>query len=294
MRLLSQDFKFERALVGCATHNEVFPKGFFVGIEVELENHAKTHDAALSSGYWSVHNDGSLRNNGVEYVTIPLDGDNINKGVDLFWDKLDQKVSFSQRTSIHVHVNARQLSYQQMAGLLTAYCVVEPFLFDFVGRGRERNTFCIPITETGYPDKWLADLAKNSSAVIMNWEKYSAVNLSRFQDLGTMEFRHMHGTKDKAKVFLWLEILSCLYQYGVSNPFDRVVEKITTMHPIDFVNEIFTNRVRALFLNKDMIKLISKGHDRVFAAIVGQESTNKILENISMSSPFNEYIKRST
>lgn len=104
----------------------------------------------------------------------------------------------------------------------------------------------------------------------------------------------MHGTKDKAKVLLWLEILSCLYQYGVSYPFERVVEKITTMHPIDFVNEIFTNRVRALFLNKDMIKLISKGHDRVFAAIVGQESTNRILENVSMSSPFNEYIKRST
>ena len=207
------------------------------------------------------------------------------------WDNMPEEYSFSQRTSIHVHVNIRKLSYQQLAGLLTAYCVLEPLLFDYVGRGRQRNIFCIPVTETGYPDKWLSDIAKNSSRVFSSWEKYSAVNLTRFPDLGTVEFRQMHGTRDKGKILTWLEIISCLYQYAVAHSFETVVEKLTSKTYLEFVSEIFNPNIMGIFNKKDFNRFVKLGHNRVISAIAGANASENLLSKLDMESSFHLYCK---
>ncbi len=291
MRLLSQDFKYDNNLRSSKEHTSIFPEGFHVGIEVELENHFVPHIRALESKLWSSHTDGSLRNRGQEYVSIPVDGTNICKAVNSFWDQMPD-YSFSPRTSVHVHVNCRKLSYEQLSGLLVAYCVMEPLLFDFVGRGRQRNIFCIPVTETVYPDRWLYSLSKGNGSIFGSWEKYSAVNLSRFSELGTIEFRQMHGTNDKAKILLWLEIISCLYQYGVANPFINVLNQLDNLTPLEFSNKVFNSHVMETFSKKDCQKLITRGYERVTSAIVGANVAETLIKQLDVnSSNFSLYLK---
>lgn len=292
MRLLSQDFKYDNTLKSCKEYTPEFPEGFHVGIEVEVENYRVRHQQADASKLWSTHQDGSLRNNGVEFVSLPVDGVNILKAVNALWDNMPD-YSFSQRTSVHVHVNIRKLSYEQLAGLLAIYCVVEPLLFDFVGRGRQRNIFCIPVTETGYPDKWLMDISKGKGSVFGQWEKYSAVNLSRFAELGTIEFRQMHGTRDKEKILTWLEILSCLYQYAVAHPFEEVINKLTAAnHYSEVTDEIFSPKVKGIFVKKDFNRLVKQGFERVLSAIEGANYATELISKINVTtSPFALYLK---
>jgi len=46
------------------------------------------------------------------------------------------------------------------------------------------------------------------------WSKYSALNIIPLARLGTIEFRHMHGTKDQVLMKDWLGSISNLFKLG--------------------------------------------------------------------------------
>jgi hypothetical protein len=54
--------------------------------------------------------------------------------------------------------------------------------------------------------------------LLSKWHKYTALNLKRMIDLGTVEFRHMHGTSDPAEIDVWLHVLENLW---------KVAQKVT-------------------------------------------------------------------
>lgn len=183
-------------------------KTFICGLECEIES-IKGPAKKKISNFLSVP-DGSLRNNGIEYTTavptsreeVVLDFQALHKALDL------GNEPFSERTSTHVHVNVSNLTEKDARQMVLLYALFEEFFFAMVQPERRDNIHCVPLTETYLPSRY----AYGMQAMMAHWHKYTALNLKRMQDLGTMEFRHMHGTNNAEELNQWLHVLENLWK----------------------------------------------------------------------------------
>ena len=220
-----------------------------IGIEVEVENCPAVEDGAgnpFCAG-WDAVPDGSLRNSGIEFVTkygvrVGTSFEHIN---DLFrkMENFKKKVvapvfQFTERTSIHVHFDVRDMSMEELKSLLTLYVLFEDPLFKFAGEHRKHNVFCVPIRFIA-----MSEVAQgNLFHTIRNWKKYSALNLSRLLEMGTVEFRHMEGTSDTKRIKTWILLLASLVNYCRNIPNKRIEEEIKRLKYMSHYSE-FTEKV---------------------------------------------------
>ena len=214
-----------------------------VGIEVEVENVAHINPN-IPLCFWEIAEDGSLRNHGKEFKTyaIPLQYSQV--ALEQLFQGLNPDIDFSQRTSIHVHIDVRKLTINELLGLLFTYTVIENLLFKFVGANRRNSIFCTPITET----ELLSGLDITSIENLLNhvqnvWQKYSALNILPIQNFGTVEFRQLPGTNDIMKICVWLELLSRLKVFTYKHPLAYIIDTINQLNNnsqyYKFVESIF-------------------------------------------------------
>ena len=183
--------------------------GEVIGIEIEVENQIHRRP---SNSVWTVVEDGSLRNGGIEFISKPIGAGWAPAALHhLFTQDLDNGMCFSPRTSTHVHVNVQDLTQEQVIDLVMVYALFEKALYRFVGKSRWKNIYCTPITETNYLPL-LGDMRMN-----VPWEKYTGLNLCPISTKGTLEFRHMHGTPDVKKLCLWIDLITRLKGYVKSH-----------------------------------------------------------------------------
>lgn len=176
------------------------------GLECELEavRNPKPH------GIFVCKEDGSLRNRGYEFISSPENKQVSVKGFEelhkwiTFYDKEDP---FSSRTSTHVHMNCMALTAEEARNLVLLYALFEEFFFTMVKPERRNNIHCVALTDTHLPSIY----NKTLNYMIEHWSKYTALNLKRLTDLGTVEFRHMHGTGKTEEIEQWLSVLENLY-----------------------------------------------------------------------------------
>jgi len=178
----------------------------FVGLECEIER-LESHGDAESLG-WNVTTDGSLRNNGFEFISKPVP---VAKASEMFQGlhgtiKLIGDDPFSQRTSIHVHANCANLTAQVTRNIVLMYALYEEAFFLLCSPERRDNIHCTPLTETYLPTIYSCSL----STMISRWHKYTALNIKPLSTQGTIEFRHMHGHDDTELLDEWLTVISNL------------------------------------------------------------------------------------
>lgn len=184
-----------------------------IGIEVEVESAG--FKGEFISNVWKSEADGSLRNGGVEYITAPIQAHFAPQALkELLEMVLDEKeCCFSPRTSIHIHVNMQDVQDKQVEDIILLYSVFERLFFKFVGRGRMKNIYCVPLGDTNC----LAFMKQRElNETRSQWSKYSALNLLPISEYGTLEFRHMHGTFDVKKVTVWIRLITKLIDYVIS------------------------------------------------------------------------------
>ncbi len=115
------------------------------GVELEIEN----TDSDLAVPGMRAVEDGSLRNNGWEFVTQPMTLSNPNHCLSSFFDGRGfSDENYSERCSVHVHTNCLDLTFSQLAAICMLYQVFEGVLFNFIGNDRDKNIFCVPWSET--------------------------------------------------------------------------------------------------------------------------------------------------
>ena len=252
-----------------------------IGIEVEVEN-VMMIGPNVTRTYWANKEDGSLRNHGVEFVTpgvIPASAAGL--ALNLLKAELNPDIDFSKRTSIHVHLDVRQLTMSQLMGLLFTYVAVENLLFKFVSNNRRNNIFCVPIIETGL----LTNLRQNQkeilSAIQNYWAKYSALNLIPIQS-GSLEFRHMPGTLNTSLLLQWIDLICCLkvfaYKYDLKTIIDQISGLNSNSRYRQFVESVFGTR--CIYL--DMSNLL---HD--------MEKSVYLIKHSSFNNPFDKFIRQS-
>jgi hypothetical protein len=184
------------------------------GVELEIEN-TQNNDWVVPG--MEGKEDNSLRNNGWEYVTQPMTFSNLAYCLNLFFTKSKvTAANYSERCSIHVHTNCRDLTWEQVSTLCLLYQMLEPLFFAFVGEERDKNIFCVPWSETQLTYNVINRL-KSQPNTLKEWQKYTALNLRTLWTYGTVEWRHMAGTHDMEKILHWCRLIGCLYAYVRKN-----------------------------------------------------------------------------
>lgn len=207
---------------------------FFGGLECEIEA-IKT---PKHFGIFQCKEDGSLRNHGFEFVSQPAERDLLVKEfTDLHkWLKFyPNEDPYSSRTSTHVHVNCLCLTEAQARDFVLYGALFEELLFAMVKPERRDNIHCVPLTETHLPSIYRQTL----SQLVQQWSKYTAINLKRLPDLGTIEFRHMHGTNSVEDVSAWLKVLENMFFLCQQQPLNKKVltDRNTILGMFDYVFE---------------------------------------------------------
>lgn len=209
---------------------KVFDPTVEVGIEVEVENIGG--NIPLSTGFWQMKGDNSLRNNGAEFVSIAVKGDQLHWALsELHW-VLPQTAVYSQRTSVHVHMDMQGMTPEQIASITLVYLTVEKVLYRWVGHDRDKNIFCFPLHELPLVDTLFSRLENVATKgnVQGSETRYSGLNFTPLTTFGTLEFRQMHGTGDMGRVLTWVNLLQRIRAYALSKSKDQLIAELLQLN----------------------------------------------------------------
>ncbi|MEO6066363.1 MAG: amidoligase family protein [Gemmatimonadales bacterium] len=207
----------------------------YVGVEIELENVSLKYSSIPSS--FTRIEDGSLKLEGAEFITIPIKVCFLEEELKRLFKSLRTSYT-SSRCSVHVHLNARDLTSEELKKLLLLYCIFEKSLFHFSGN-RWDNIFCVPLYS--YPElvgKMLMGTTYEAEHLV-GWYKYFALNLSPLwggynhesaAKLGTIEFRHMEGTTNTERILTWINLIISLKIAAKKLDLTELIENIKVMN----------------------------------------------------------------
>lgn len=250
-----------------------------VGVEVEVENvrHANTNGTL-----WQSVSDDSLRDRGIEFVFAnPYFGKDIALALSQLPTILaDDTPVFSHRTSVHVHIDCRDMTRTQIVYFIMAYAIMERDLMAHFNTGREDNIFAIPLYK-GMQDVTRIGMALTSDntlrSIVASRSRYSAIGLASLEKFGSLEFRQLAGTASQDIIMSWIRVLLSLKAWALStsSPSDIIngactmpdtVIQTLTQQRITFTaaNMIAGARVAQAILNAPLLQVIGKSYtDRI-------------------------------
>lgn len=267
-----------------------------VGVELELENitYSFNYDRpetpviiSLSrdnndcepafkklKGFWKVVKDGSLRK-GTEFIFAePLSGANISEALSRMQSFLDvyrrhgKPVSLSDRTSVHVHLDVRDLNDDELMSLVLVYMLVERVIFKYINPFRSKNTYCRPLTDSSFKYSY-AVICKEADrspghfiqAIKHHCDKYSALNVLPTSSYGSVEFRHHHGTSDMSKVKEWINIILAIKRTAKGYPIKTLLDIYSNTGPTSLLTTIFKWSAieTSGFIMSDLYEEVDKG-----------------------------------
>lgn len=203
------------------------------GIEIEMEGVPEQGINFPNVGGWVPHPDGSLRN-GIEFVSngprtlAEVDGD--LTALATMFASINFVPVFSYRTSLHVHVNVRDLTWVQLVNLWTIYTVFEPVLLEMGGEERVGNVHCQSTADcTASVDRLIRcfddrmhpedvargrvfDFNRRLQTLTSRDRRYASFNFAALPNFGTIEFRSHRGTMDHKTTMSWVQTLNSMKQ----------------------------------------------------------------------------------
>jgi hypothetical protein len=244
-----------------------------VGIEIECEG---DNLQLINTDFWGSEDDGSLRgkfpNTRAEYVLKkPIVLEKVKDALVELNDKLkDSKLSFSYRTSVHVHVNVLGLTEDQLFTMIYTYFLLEDVLFNYCGNGRKANRFCLRLQDSDELSMLTLEMIHRGPvqtllALDETSIRYSAINFAALTKYGSIEFRGMRGTADVETITTWASALVSIRNFACHvdnclNVHDLFVE----MGPEKFVEHVLKDLTKSFKyskMEKDLYKNFSLAID---------------------------------
>lgn len=183
-----------------------------VGLELECEFRHQRPTHELTPNGWSRKEEGSLRYNGVEYVTRNPLKCNHNKfdRIKALTDVINQNewgiIKDSPRTSLHVHVNVQGKTPVEIWTQVTAFWLFENLLLKYCGETREGNLFCLRLKDAEALIRFAKeDLSGDLPFSMLGSDRvrYAAQNLKAISSFGSIEYRCMRGVTDPETIHVW-------------------------------------------------------------------------------------------
>lgn len=207
-----------------ATVRSIYGRGVVndcLGIELEMEG--KTPNDMYYKGkdsiYWAFKGDGSLRNNGIEAVSVKLSFVEVPAALAELFENLNADLlsSTSPRTSTHVHINTGHLTMAQVINMYCVYILLEDLLLELSGKTRKGNNFAISSQASDAQYEKVRDCIAHYEPInIQENERYASFNFASLRTLGTVEFRSMRGLTNPEDIQEWVDILVELYHVATS------------------------------------------------------------------------------
>jgi hypothetical protein len=207
------------------------------GLELEVEEARVPSE--VSTTLWTTVHDGSLRDNGVEFLSRrPMTRAEVERSVPIFYEWRD-RYNFQDniRTSTHVHVNVLGKTAEQVAAICAVYTLVEPLLFRYCGRLREENIYCVPWYRATQELESVRHLHKGEILTHMAC-KYSALFLEPLIRFGTLEFRHAPIFQTAGELLTWVDICERIVESGFET-IEDVLECFEELSAEEFVEGLF-------------------------------------------------------
>lgn len=229
----------------------IFVNDTYVGIEIEMEN---VNSSSLNNiPSWRRVEEGSV--SGYELVLRnPLCGDQLFLALQELRnisDNTDLSRAFSERTSDHIHIDVRDMTFNQFMNFLTLSVMFEKVLYKYVAPHRSSNHFCwsffdcqslitkvkavCETARSGDVNDIRHSMASNFDA---SSTKYSGINLSSVPRYGSLEFRMHEGTMEVNSIIRWINILLSIKDYAMDQ--DRTPSNILETKQDVGIDSIFT------------------------------------------------------
>ena len=226
------------------TGNDLLPAVGALGFEIELEGiHGGRWPQNIEG--WVRKDDGSLRN-GKEYIFAgPQSGDMALNSLRAMAAKMAEVgVDPTFRCSTHVHLDVRDLNWDQYERTILLYMVFEDMFFDHCQPYRRHSNFCVPFQSNDWLSQYFGQrvIGCESFAHKFNhlqmWPKYSGLNLQVTTTFGSIEFRGSHAIVDEAELIGLAQRMLYLKKF--------VVEDESTDH-YDFLAKVATKAASDVF-----------------------------------------------
>ena len=220
-----------------------------VGVELEIEGWNDDNPKEYKGFVFEVDN--SLRNNGVEAVTLPMFSKYVPNLLTNFFKTFGiTENNYSHRCSTHVHINAQNLHVEQVRSICVLYQALERVILSYVGNDRDNNIFCVPWHQCNISQDFVNKFTQDLNLTTRSWQKYTALNILPLRDRGTLEFRHLEGTCNVARITEWINLIGCIVRYATEVSYETIVETIVNMNTVSnygaFVEHIFREFSTAL------------------------------------------------
>lgn len=223
------------------------PSNRFIAVEIEVSEIEENEriDDVVCQWRGGIVKDGSLPDTGFEINTAPASGDVFVKEITEICDALsNSNAKVTSDCGLHVHVDARDLTYYGIRRLATIYSVIEGALFQACSPSRRMSRYCEPCGDryrhnigklTDFKrSEFRGDVvnsvygtkdSKDRKHDKYDGARYSALNLHSWYYRGTVECRMFNGTVLADKIVPW-GILWALIVDAANTLTDKEIESI--------------------------------------------------------------------
>lgn len=190
-----------------------------IGLELELEGRGDWPDV----NGWRKEADGSLRD-GIEYVfNGPAGGATALRNIKNMARMLNANpVNNSFRCSTHIHLDVRDMDWEELRRFVIAYTMMEGVMFQHCSLDRRYSNFCTPyFLNTHLPRLFTGNMRDERDTHrlhhIGSWPKYTALNLKPLTSYGSVEFRGSHALITEAELLALAQRMLHLKRVALAN-----------------------------------------------------------------------------
>ena len=199
-----------------------------VGVEIEIAT--SSNRSAFNGNYWTTVSEGSIQ--GFEIVLLqPQGGSNLVAALEQAERSVAQLAGnnkFPEMTSVHAHIDIRDMTPTQLINFLTLSIMLENVLYNYVEPHRSKNHFCLPMSDATECLQKLRsfvsyhrqdNLSRDRVRSLFHPDalKYAGINLSSIPRYGSLEFRMHHGTANSTDLIRWINILLKIKEYAMGD-----------------------------------------------------------------------------
>lgn len=211
------------------------------GVEVELNGAG----FAIPEKNWRTEHDGSLGNDGIEYVMRkPQHLKESIKEVEGLYKSLTDagtRIIDRSRAGVHVHINIQEWDVKQMMTFATTYYLLEEILVRWCGDTRSGNHFCLRAkdAENVIFTLYQACINRDIEGLANEDIRYASLNFNSVFKYGSLELRCMRSPTTAGPIVQWLKIVDELKRSSLkfNSPLE-VVEAMSGEGDYEFMHRL--------------------------------------------------------
>jgi len=258
-----------------------------IGLELEIENESGRSDLR----HWNRVEEGSI-SHGFEYVLAgPKAGVELQDALIEMQQAMEgSSATFSERTSVHIHINILDMTFLQLVSFLALLVMLEKVLYKYVEPHRTTNHFCWAfgdceelieiVKRLRAASERSPDHLRDSIQRELQTEacKYAGINLSAIKNYGSLELRMHHGTADTAALLRWINIIQSIKAYAMvesNTPSNILDNKISNGIPSIFENILgsYSGLLEYQGYEEDILYGIRLAQDFIYSVMYSSDST---------------------